>query len=91
MKMIAVLFLCVVVAVNAVSECPDFPGVGIMKAGESKPVQGTCNIATCHEDGSISMLTCPAEAALPPCKFIDGDKTKLYPDCCPQYWCPPKN
>ncbi|XP_050499363.1 venom peptide HsVx1-like isoform X2 [Diabrotica virgifera virgifera] len=89
MKMIAVLFLCVVVAVNA--NCPDVPGVGDMKAGEQKPVHGTCNIATCNADGTYSELTCPVGAARPPCKFVPGDKTKLYPDCCPKYWCPPKN
>uniref|UniRef100_A0A6P7FU85 Venom peptide HsVx1-like isoform X3 n=1 Tax=Diabrotica virgifera virgifera TaxID=50390 RepID=A0A6P7FU85_DIAVI len=83
MKMIAVLFLCVVVAVNA--------SVGDMKAGEQKPVHGTCNIATCNADGTYSELTCPVGAARPPCKFVPGDKTKLYPDCCPKYWCPPKN
>ncbi|XP_072378814.1 venom toxin OcyC11-like isoform X1 [Diabrotica undecimpunctata] len=91
MKMIAVLFLCIVVAVNAVTECPDFPGTGVLKAGEEKPVQGSCNIAQCHEDGSISMKTCAAIAARPPCKVVDGDKTKLYPECCPKFWCPEKS
>uniref|UniRef100_A0A6P7FYH3 Venom peptide MmKTx1-like n=1 Tax=Diabrotica virgifera virgifera TaxID=50390 RepID=A0A6P7FYH3_DIAVI len=89
---IFVICLSVIFANEAgkVSQCPTFHGLEL-KAGESKPVPGTCNIATCMDNGSIFMKTCALFQVLPPCKIVDGDKTKLYPECCPKSWCPGDN
>uniref|UniRef100_A0A6P7FTW6 Venom peptide HsVx1-like isoform X1 n=1 Tax=Diabrotica virgifera virgifera TaxID=50390 RepID=A0A6P7FTW6_DIAVI len=93
MKMIAVLVLCVVVAVNArkITECRNFPGVGTLKVGEEKSEQGACNIIKCKEGGTISKKSCGSYEIAPPCTIVDGDQTKLFPECCPKYRCPVKN
>ncbi|XP_050499358.1 venom toxin OcyC11-like isoform X1 [Diabrotica virgifera virgifera] len=72
---------------ETVSQCPTFHGLEL-KAGESKPVPGSCNLAVCNNDGSVYMKICATIQALPPCKLVDGDNTKLYPACCPKAWCP---
>ncbi|CAG9854068.1 unnamed protein product [Phyllotreta striolata] len=84
------LTLCVLVAYSnaeSVTECKLTSGQ-VVKVGEEVPEIGTCNIVTCHKDGSISALTCPAFKVAPPCYTKKGDPTKLYPDCCDSPKCP---
>ncbi|XP_050499352.1 venom peptide HsVx1-like isoform X2 [Diabrotica virgifera virgifera] len=88
MKVVALCLFCVTVTVYAVTECPSYHGVGVLKVGEEKTVPGTCTLAICNEDGGISKKACSEFIEPPNCEYVPEDLSKPYPECCPTFRCP---
>uniref|UniRef100_A0A6P7F6W8 Uncharacterized protein LOC114326951 isoform X1 n=1 Tax=Diabrotica virgifera virgifera TaxID=50390 RepID=A0A6P7F6W8_DIAVI len=63
-------------------------GVGAMKFGEEKRLEGECVQLVCSKNRDIQEIGCGSVGIAPPCKIMPGDLSKPYPDCCYEISCP---
>ncbi|XP_072377012.1 uncharacterized protein [Diabrotica undecimpunctata] len=63
-------------------------GVGSMKFGEKKQLEGQCVQLACSTGRYIHETGCGSVGAEPPCVVTPVDLSKAYPDCCPDISCP---
>ncbi|CAH1102123.1 unnamed protein product [Psylliodes chrysocephalus] len=66
----------------------DHNNIGAMMKGETRRLEGQCAEASCGSNRYINLVGCGSVGAVPPCKVVDGDLTKPFPECCEQVECP---
>ncbi|KAG5880861.1 hypothetical protein JTB14_017788 [Gonioctena quinquepunctata] len=62
--------------------------IGSMKKLEVKRIEGECAEARCEENKDIKLTGCAPVNVLPPCRIVDGDMSKPFPECCYEIMCP---